>query len=159
MIGVGVRRLSSNEAKTKRCAGTSTKDQVYSQTLNYANALAIMRDPSELVSISRRYAQRLSAKCQAGYTLAKYVSCSRILCRCIHSKCCCLRLTAPVVADRLSTDKRRRYPYQCQSSGGWMIKNCAVRSEAAFASDPLGDDVRPTEVSHASAVGEHSAAR
>ena len=86
LIGVAVRQLSSNGAQTKGCADKSSKDQVYSEKLSDADALAIMRNPSELVSISRRYAERLSVKCQADYTLAKYVSCSSILCRCFCSK-------------------------------------------------------------------------
>jgi hypothetical protein len=87
LIGVAVKNLSSNGVQTTGCADTSSKDQVYSENLSNADALAIMRDPSELVSIARRYAERLSANCLADYTLAKYVSCSSILCRCFNSKC------------------------------------------------------------------------
>ena len=81
LIGVGVRHLPSKGVHTK-----SSKDQVYSENLSHADALAIVRDPNQLVSIARRYAERLSAKCPADYSLAHYVSCSSVLCRCFYSK-------------------------------------------------------------------------
>jgi hypothetical protein len=73
LIGVAVYRYAARE-------------EVYSERLSAADSLTVIEDPSKLVSICRRYAERLSIQCRQGYNFQSFVSCSHIFRRNLKSQ-------------------------------------------------------------------------
>jgi hypothetical protein len=57
----------------------AAREEVYSERLSAKDAIIVMEDPSKLVTICRRYAERLTIQCRQGYNLQAYVSCSHVL--------------------------------------------------------------------------------